>query len=125
MLVDDECSIYEHRPRTCRTYDCRIFAAAGIAAGEDSHDLVSRRSARWRFDHYSEREVLEHSAVQAAARFLREHPECFAGRMGNSSTQLAILAIKVHDIFLKIHHDYAKTGSMPLDAEIVETVMAQ
>src|ERR1044072_724626 len=27
MLVDGRCSIYEHRPRTCRTYDCRIFAA--------------------------------------------------------------------------------------------------
>ena len=26
MLVDGDCSIYEHRPRTCRTYDCRVFA---------------------------------------------------------------------------------------------------
>lgn len=25
MLVDDRCSIYEHRPRACRTYDCRVF----------------------------------------------------------------------------------------------------
>jgi Fe-S-cluster containining protein len=30
MLIDDVCSIYEHRPRTCRTYDCRVFPAAGI-----------------------------------------------------------------------------------------------
>src|SRR5262245_45885670 len=30
MLADDGCSIYEHRPRTCRTYDCRVFAAAGV-----------------------------------------------------------------------------------------------
>ena len=30
MLIDDKCSIYEHRPRTCRTYDCRIFPAAGL-----------------------------------------------------------------------------------------------
>ena len=27
MLVDDRCSIYEHRPNTCRTYDCRVYAA--------------------------------------------------------------------------------------------------
>ena len=33
MLVDDQCSIYEHRPRTCRTYDCRVFPAAGIEIG--------------------------------------------------------------------------------------------
>ena len=30
MLIDDQCSIYEHRPRTCRTYDCRVFPAAGL-----------------------------------------------------------------------------------------------
>src|SRR5207253_1500026 len=30
MLIDGGCSIYEHRPRTCRTYDCRVFAATGV-----------------------------------------------------------------------------------------------
>ena len=27
------CSIYPHRPETCRTYDCRVFTAAGMNAG--------------------------------------------------------------------------------------------
>ncbi|MGI9120662.1 MAG: YkgJ family cysteine cluster protein, partial [Acidimicrobiales bacterium] len=35
MLVDNRCSIYEHRPRTCRTYDCRIFPAAGLEPDDD------------------------------------------------------------------------------------------
>src|SRR5664280_2734605 len=30
MLIDGACSIYEHRPRTCRTYDCRVFATSGL-----------------------------------------------------------------------------------------------
>lgn len=30
MLVDGGCSIYEHRPRTCRTYDCRVFSVSGV-----------------------------------------------------------------------------------------------
>ena len=30
MFVDSKCSIYEHRPKTCRTYDCRIYPATGI-----------------------------------------------------------------------------------------------
>src|SRR6185295_19764588 len=34
MLIDDTCSIYEHRPRTCRTYDCRVLAAAGVGIDE-------------------------------------------------------------------------------------------
>ena len=29
------CSIYDHRPRTCRTFDCRVFAAAGVAVDAD------------------------------------------------------------------------------------------
>src|SRR4051794_37734314 len=35
MLVDDKCSIYEHRPRTCRTYDCRVFPAAGVEIDDE------------------------------------------------------------------------------------------
>ena len=27
MLAEDGCSIYAHRPRACRTYDCRVFPA--------------------------------------------------------------------------------------------------
>ena len=43
MLIDDKCSIYEHRPQTCRNYDCRIFSAAGIAAGDDDKALITQR----------------------------------------------------------------------------------
>ena len=28
------CLIHDERPRACRDYDCRVFAAAGIDAGE-------------------------------------------------------------------------------------------
>src|SRR5690349_17026309 len=38
LLQDRECSIYEQRPRTCRDFDCRIFAAAGIEAGRQAVD---------------------------------------------------------------------------------------
>jgi Fe-S-cluster containining protein len=122
MLVDDACSIYEYRPRTCRNYDCRIFPAAGIDAAEDSKDLVAARAARWKFDHRSEREFQEHAAVQAAARFLRVHSEFFAGEAGNNSTRTALFAIKVSDVFLQIHDDYAESGLLPSDAEIVAAV---
>ena len=33
MLRDGACSIYAHRPRTCRAYDCRVLAAAAFLAG--------------------------------------------------------------------------------------------
>ena len=50
MLVDDRCSIYEHRPRTCRTYDCRVFPAAGVVPDDDEQLAIAHRARRWRFD---------------------------------------------------------------------------
>jgi uncharacterized protein len=47
MLLDGRCSIYEHRPRSCRTYDCRIFTATGV---EPDKPAIAERVARWRFD---------------------------------------------------------------------------
>ena len=49
MLIDGACSIYEHRPMTCRTYDCRVFPAAGVELDDDDKALIARRASRWRF----------------------------------------------------------------------------
>ncbi len=49
MLVDGACSIYEHRPRTCRTYDCRVFAATGVGPDASQPDIAAR-VGEWRFD---------------------------------------------------------------------------
>ena len=40
MLIDNRCSIYEHRPQTCRTYDCRIFPATGTGLDGDDKAAV-------------------------------------------------------------------------------------
>ncbi len=45
MLVDDVCTIYEHRPRTCRTYDCRVLAAAEVTLDDDDQG-GDRRAGR-------------------------------------------------------------------------------
>jgi Fe-S-cluster containining protein len=93
MLGDSGCSIYEHRPRTCRTYDCRVFPAAGVAPDADK-PLVVRRAGQWRFTHAAE-DRARHDAVRSAAAFLRTH------RLGPSNpTQLAVLAVEVHELFL-------------------------
>ena len=124
MLIDDKCSIYEHRPLTCRNYDCRIFTAAGIAAGDDDKALITQRVRRWKFSYPTQRDRDQHSAVQAAAKFLREHAECFpAGVVPSNSTQLAILAIKVYDVFLKYNDESGKTGRVSPDIEVAKAIM--
>ena len=71
MLRDDGCSIYAHRPRACRTYDCRVFAAAGVEVDDDKV-LLARRVRRWRFDHPTAVDVQLHEAVRSAARHLAD-----------------------------------------------------
>jgi Fe-S-cluster containining protein len=66
MLVDDRCSIYEHRPRACRMYDCRVFAATGVDPGEGKGE-VARRVREWEFGYPSVSDREEHDAVRAAA----------------------------------------------------------
>lgn len=67
MLTDDGCSIYEHRPRACRTYDCRVFSAAGIAPDEGK-ELVAERVLRWRFDFTTDDDHTALAAVRTAVR---------------------------------------------------------
>ena len=101
MLVDNRCSIYEHRPNTCRTYDCRIFPAAGIDVEAADKPLIAEQAGRWRFSHPTTADRNRHDAVQAAAVFLRRHPDALPeGAGAGNATQLAVLAIEVHDAFL-------------------------
>jgi len=123
MLVDNRCSIYAHRPQTCRTYDCRIFPAAGIAVSEPEKALIAQRAQQWRFDYPTQRDRREHAAVQAAATFLNERAECFPNGVPKHSTQLAVLAIEVYEVFLELHENAAASGGTPTDLEIANAVI--
>ncbi|HEV7863642.1 MAG TPA: YkgJ family cysteine cluster protein [Acidimicrobiia bacterium] len=96
MLVDDRCSIYEHRPRTCRTYDCRIFPATGVAVddGDPAKAGIARQARRWRFSLSADDDRRRHDAVRAAVASLRAAAE------PASVTHLAVRAIETHEEFL-------------------------
>ena len=101
MLIDNRCSIYEHRPRTCRTYDCRIFPAAGLDPGDDKAEIAAR-ARRWQFSFETGAGRAELEAVRAAARFLTDHLDVLPGGgvAAASTTQLAVAAIDAHPAFL-------------------------
>ncbi|MGH9005668.1 MAG: YkgJ family cysteine cluster protein, partial [Acidimicrobiia bacterium] len=97
MLIDDRCSIYEHRPRTCRTYDCRIFAATGVAVDDDK-PLIARQARRWRFSFPTPHDRERDEAVRAAAtRQVEEEPRLRAGGPPAHRTPLAVLAVEAVD----------------------------
>ena len=103
MLTDAGCSIYEHRPRTCRSYDCRVFTATDLSAREDGKVDIAQRVDRWRFDLDSEpHAVTELAAVRRAAAYLQEHRDQIFpdGDAPVNNGQRAALAIKIHRLFL-------------------------
>ena len=120
MLIDDKCSIYEHRPRTCRTYDCRIFPAAGLAIEDDDKAPIARRVRRWQFTFPTQGDRNEHDAVRAAATFLRDHPGSLPeGAAPTDVTRLAVLAIDVHGAFLRRDEATDQTTVVDPDPEAV------
>jgi uncharacterized protein len=121
MLIDGACSIYEHRPLTCRTYDCRVFAAAGIAADKD---LIRRRARRWKFSYPTPDDRAQHASVRAAARFLRDRAGCFpGGAVPRDPVLLAVLAVKVGDVFLRLGAAVGETGQSASDQEIAKALV--
>ena len=107
MLTGLGCSIYEHRPRTCRTYDCRIFPATGVEVETDKAP-IREQARRWRFDHGTDGDRAEHAACRDAGAFVAEHADVFPDDAGaRSGTRRAVLAVEIADAFL--HRD-ASTG---------------
>lgn len=95
------CSIYPDRPETCRTYDCRVFTAAGMPAGDASKSVINERVARWRFEFPTDDARREQRAVEAVARFLRQHPVRFpGGHVPSRASEIAVLAVKAYEVFL-------------------------
>jgi Fe-S-cluster containining protein len=119
MLVDGRCSIYEHRPQTCRTYDCRIFPATGIEPDEDGKEAIAHRARRWRFDHPEEVDQIEQAALRAAARYVRERGD------DSSATRDAVLAVQVHDLFLHQDGESGRTVVVEPEPEVVRERLNQ
>lgn len=119
MLVARECTIYSDRPETCRSYDCRVFAAARMDAGEGKSE-INQRVARWRFSYATEADHAAQRAVAAAARYLRQHPVRFpGGHVPSRPSEVAVLAIKAYTVFLDPPGDDAA-----IRAAIVQTAAA-
>jgi uncharacterized protein len=124
MFIDNHCSIYDHRPLTCRNYDCRIFSATGLTVDEDKKN-ISQQARRWKFDFPAAQDHQEFFAVQAAAKFIRDCGECFPAEfVPGNTTQQAVLAIKVYEVFMPSVNGSRNNEPTDQCHEIVKTIMA-
>jgi hypothetical protein len=57
------CTVYAHRPRACRCYDCRVYSAIGVI---DTYD-GDRHSPAWGFDRTTVGERVYEMALRLAA----------------------------------------------------------
>ncbi len=120
-LAPTGCTIYAQRPMTCRDYDCRIFAAAGLEAGDERKAVINERVRTWRFRFETEAERRSFEAIRRAATFIQQRPESFPenGRgVPTAPTGIAVLALKTCEVFLDPLIDSLE------DAEIARAMMA-
>ncbi len=99
LLAEGRCTVYEDRPLACRTYDCRVYAATGVAP--DRADIAAQ-VRRWKFGYPTPEDRARQAAVLAAASFIREHPESLASDAARlQPIRVATLAVAVHALFLE------------------------
>jgi uncharacterized protein len=102
MLRDSQCTIYPSRPQTCRDYDCRVFAAAQVAAGGPDKIVINRRVREWLFSYPTESDREAHAAVTAAAAFIAAKRSRFPGQQAPAgATGIAVLACETYRVFLQ------------------------
>lgn len=124
MLKADACSIYAHRPQTCRNYDCRAFAAAGISLGTGPRSAVNERVWQWRFEYPTELDAQLHCAVRAAAAFLQRRRDLFPEQLRFSDPgQLAKAAIAAHELFLETDDSSLRVTERATDVDIAEAII--
>ena len=103
MLQNKQCAVYTRRPQTCRDYDCRVFAAAGIDAGGSERSVINQRVRAWCFVYESEAEERIHQAIKLTASFIRDNATAFSGRAPTAPSGIAVLAIKAFEVLLHSH----------------------
>jgi uncharacterized protein len=100
FMNERRCDIYPDRPQTCRDYDCRIYAAAGLVP-DGNRAVIEQRVREWEFTFTSDVQRAEAGAVRRAARFVRANAALFpAGVRAGSATAAAVLAVKTYPLFL-------------------------
>ena len=111
------------RRRADRTDDRRLTAGLTIGRKHDAgagNDLIAQQARRWDFSHPTQADQIEHDAVRTAAAFIDEHPDLLpGGAPPPNRTQLAVLAIEIHHVFLRHDDNTGRTTLVVPDAAVV------
>jgi Fe-S-cluster containining protein len=122
MLRAGRCSIYADRPQTCRTYDCRVYAAAGLSPGIDK-PAIAARVREWEFTYADDDARRAHAAVRRAAEFVRNDATSFPnGWVPDRPGDAAVVAVKAYEAFLDLRIQDGREDKRRLAERVVELV---
>jgi Fe-S-cluster containining protein len=125
MLLGGECSIYDDRPQTCRDYDCRVFAATGIAVDSETQPEIAERVRAWEFSYESEDGRKKQRLVKEAAAFLQEKRDLFPhGSLPTYPVQLAAVAVEVYEVFNDARTWTKQEAGTWADGAIAQAILA-
>jgi Fe-S-cluster containining protein len=124
MLVDNQCSIYEDRPQTCRDYDCRIFTATGISVDQQTQPEIAQRVQEWVFNFESIESREEDRILKEAAAFLEKNRELFPPwSIPSNPVQLAVLAVNIYRLFSDLTAQRRQDATGISDAAIADAIL--
>jgi hypothetical protein len=126
MFINNQCSIYAHRPQTCRDYDCRIFTATGVPVDPQAQPEIAQRVREWAFTYESEQSREQHRTLQLAAAFLANNRDLFPlGAVPEYPVQLATLAVEIYNLFADLTARTDSDESPLSDAAIAKAIVAR
>jgi hypothetical protein len=107
-LGPEGCTVYQHRPRACRAYDCRIFALPANGASYPVSEDGKHTTPSWEFDIRNDRDALIRDAFLLGAA-----PWLFHRRRDDCNTVLAAVAAKFSHHAAIVEALRAKTERQP------------
>ena len=126
MLTENGCMIYTDRSKTCRSYDCRIFTAAGIRAGGKGKKKVNQRLEKWEFSYPTNMDRIQHDTVKTAATFMFHNKNNFPdGYIPDNPSLLAVAALRVYPVFLRRPIGNMKKCSRETVMEFVQQIIEE
>ena len=119
MFKKNKCSIYDSRPETCRQYDCRALAASGLKIDDETKEITDRVNS-WEFGYSSVHDSELSNAVKLAVKFISENRNIFPdGFVPLLKGQIAVMAVRVHHIFIGHTMDSVREDTNSFASEIV------
>jgi Fe-S-cluster containining protein len=124
ILIDNQCSIYEDRPQTCRDYDCRIFAATGVLVDPQTQSEIAQRVKEWAFNFEKKESCDEDRILKETAAFLDKNRELFPPwSIPTNPVQLAVLAVRIYRLFSSLKSQSHQDASCLSDTAIAEAIL--